>query len=58
VGTSGRWRVNGEDEVENKVDVLSYVYENRAMKLVEIILSREMGVREKDGGDESNQGTS
>jgi hypothetical protein len=32
------------------------MYEIRAMKLVEVILSRG-GVRENDGGDESNQHT-
>jgi hypothetical protein len=33
-----------------------YLYENRAMEL-EIILSGGEGVRENDGGDESNQCT-
>jgi hypothetical protein len=31
------------------------LYEDRTMKLVEFVLSRGVGVRENDGGDESNQ---
>jgi hypothetical protein len=35
----------------------TYLYENRTMKLAEIILSRGGGgMRENDGGDEPNQG--
>jgi hypothetical protein len=33
------------------------VYEDRTVKLVDSILSREEGVRENDGGDEYNQVT-
>jgi hypothetical protein len=32
-----------------------YSYENRIMKLVEIVLRRGRGMRVDDGGDESNQ---
>jgi hypothetical protein len=34
-----------------------YLYENKTMKPVEIILSRGRGRRENDGEDEPNQGT-
>jgi hypothetical protein len=34
-----------------------YLYENRAMKSVKIILGRERGKKEKDSGDEPNQRT-
>jgi hypothetical protein len=48
--------VNGEDKRRGIwLMFFIYLYENRTMKLVEIILSR--GVRENDGGNESNQGT-
>jgi hypothetical protein len=32
-----------------------YLYKNRTMKAVEIILSRGEGVMKKDGGDESDK---
>jgi hypothetical protein len=31
-----------------------FVYENRKMKSIEIVLKRRRGMRENDGGDESN----
>jgi hypothetical protein len=37
---------------------LIYLYENRTIKLVEIVLKRgKEGMRENDGGGESNQDT-
>jgi hypothetical protein len=33
------------------------LYENKTMKPIEVILSREREVKEKDGGNEPNQDT-
>jgi hypothetical protein len=33
------------------------VYENRIMKPIETVLSRGKGMRENDGGNDSNQST-
>jgi hypothetical protein len=36
------------------VVVLLFIYENRTVKPVEVVLRRRGGIKEKDGEDESN----
>jgi hypothetical protein len=54
VGTSERWVGTRKGGLKvNMVDVLVYVYKNRSMKPVEIVLRRGRKKRENDGGGKS-----
>jgi hypothetical protein len=51
----GGARVNGGGQIWSMYVI--YLYEYRTIKSAEIVLRRGMGVKENDGGIESNQGT-
>jgi hypothetical protein len=54
----GGGRINGEGEGERTESIcFIYLYENRIMKFVEIILSRGKAVMNNGRGDESKQVT-
>jgi hypothetical protein len=56
VSSSGKGKLNGDGKGKGRrLMYFIYVCENRTMELE--ILSRLEGVRENDGGDETNQGT-
>jgi hypothetical protein len=61
-GTSGRGRGYGESKGGSIwsmyfIYINTYMYKDRTLKPVKIILSRGEGMRENDGGDEPNQAT-
>jgi hypothetical protein len=54
--TNARDRVNGDGEGKRGCILSTYLYENRTIKHVETVLrKRRQGVRENNGGGDSNQ---